>query len=226
MPLVFDPPASTPLPPPKDDGSNLWEILYNSLGYHRDLDAGTDFTLRKFCEAWCAPLQGIYDIVRERSDSPSWAILLDADNCPADSLPYLAQYVGVVITPEMSEQQIRNEIKEPTGWARGRPPAIRIATQRTLQSVEGEELLVIIRPRTPEVGHHYVRTLLSQTPDPDRTEYVLRHAIPAWELLDYEAISGVTVADVAASAKWKTVADLAAAWPTVQALSEILPTDL
>ena len=225
MTLVFDPAPSPPSPPLADDGSSLWTLLYESLGYHVEDDGGTDYTLRKFCEAWCSPAQGIYDIVRERSDAPSWSVLLDPERCPASDLPYLAQFVGVVITPEMSTQQIRNEILEPTGWGRGRPPAIRIATRRTLKPVFDEELLVIIRPRTPEVGHHYIRTLLSQTPDPERTEYVLRNKqVPAWEKLDYEAIDGITFADI--TAKFGTFADVAVAFPTFKDLAEVLPTEL
>jgi Phage tail protein (Tail_P2_I) len=204
-------------------GEFVWELLYESLGFHVEDDAVSGEPLRKFCEAWCAPLQPVYEIVREREDSPPWAILFDVDNCPAASLPFLAQWVGVVITPEMSEEQIRNEIREPTGWKRGQPEALRIATRRTLT---GENPLVIIHPRTPEAGVTYVRTLLSQTPDPVRTEAVIRAALPAWEVLEYEAIEGVTVADVAASPNWETVADLAAAFPSVQALTEILPSDL
>ena len=50
--------------------------------------------------------------------------------------------------------------------------------------------------------------------------------MPAWEVLDYEAIDGVTVTDVASSTKWTTVADLAAAWPSVQDLTEVLPTEI
>lgn len=223
MPVVIDPPDSLPLPPPTDDGSNLWELLYESLGFHRDEDEANGFALRKWCEAECAPLQAVYDLVREREGQPGWAILFDADECPVELLAHLAQYPGVVITPEMDEEQIRAEIREPTGWKRGQPESIRIALRRTLS---GEEPLVIIRPRTPEVGCHYIRTLKSQTPEPERTERVLREKVPAWELLDYEAIDGVTVVDVASSAKWTTVADLAAAWPSVKDLAEILPTDL
>jgi hypothetical protein len=223
MPVVIDPPNSLPLPPLADDGSNLWELLYESLGFHRDDDEANDFALRKWCEAECAPLQALYDLVREREGQAGWAVLFDADECPVGSLPYLAQHPGVVITPEMSEEQIRNEIREPTGWKRGQPEAIRIALRRTLI---GEEPLVIIRPRTPVPGRHYIRTLKSQTPDPERTRRVLREKLPAWEVLDYEAIDGVTVLDVASSAKWTTVADLAAAWPSVKDLAEILPTDL
>lgn len=223
MPIVIDPPDSLPLPPPADDGSNLWELLYQSMGFHQEDDEANGYALRKWCEAECAPLQGVYDLVREREGQSGWAILFDADECPVERLPYLAQHPGVVITPEMDEEQIRNEIREPTGWKRGQPESIRIALRRTLT---GEEPLVIIRPRTPAPGDHYIRTLKSQTPEPERTRRVLREKIPAWEMLDYAAIDGVTVLDVASSAKWTTVADLAAAWPSVKDLAEILPTDL
>jgi hypothetical protein len=167
-------------------------------------------------------VQPVYDLVRERADgTPSWGILFDVDRCPAECLPYLAQYVGVVVTPEMSEEQIRNEIREPTGWKRGQPESIRVALRRTLT---GEEPLVIIRPRTPKAGHHYIRTLKSQTPEPERTERVLREKIPAWEMLDYAAIDATTFADIAAG--WEAFGDLAADHPSFKDLAEVLPTEL
>lgn len=206
--------------------TNVWELLYSALGFHLEDDPGQGYPLRKFCEAWCKPIQPIYEIAGGADGLPPWSILFDVDNCPTASLPYLAQYVGVVITPDMSEEQIRNEIREPTGWKRGQTEALRIATRVTLKPVAEEELLVIIHPRTPGAGQHYVRTLLAQTPEPERTKRVIREKLPAWEVLDYEAITGPTVADVAASAKWTTVADLAAKFASVQALTEILPTEL
>lgn len=221
MPIVIDPPEAPPLAPPAEDASNLWELLYDSLGSHRDDDGATNFALRRFCEAWCLPAQPLYDLVRERNDgTPGWGILFDVDRCPAACLPYLAQYVGVVITPEMSEEQIRNEIREPTGWARGREPAIRIAAQRTLTGARR----VIIRPRTPKVGEHYIRTLKSETPDPVRTEAVLRAAVPAWECLDYAAIDGVAWTDI--DAAWDTWADVDADFTTWGDLADTLPEEL
>jgi hypothetical protein len=210
--------------PPLGDNSQLWELLYESLGFHVDDDATGD--LQRFCEAWCAPAQPMYDVAREREDgTPPWSVLFDPDLCPANALPYLAQYVGIVITPEMSEAQIRNEIKQPTGWRRGQTESIRIAARRTLVPVEDEELFVIIRPRTPEVGRHYVRTLVAQTPTPVRTEAVIRAALPAWEVLDYAAISGESFTDLTAS-KYTTFGAVAAAFPTFQDLTETLPGDL
>ncbi len=199
MALVFDPPTAPPLPPPADTGANLWELLYFSLGFHVEDDEANGYPLRRFCEGWCAPLQSLYDIVRERADMPAFGILFDVDLCPAACLPYLAQYVGVVLTPEMTEAQMRNEIREPTGWARGREPAIRIAGLRTLRPVGAEPLVFVIRPRTPEPGVHYIRTLASQTPDEERTRAALRAALPAWEVLDYEAFDSATYADIDAA---------------------------
>lgn len=224
MPIILDAPANAPLPLPADDGSNLWELIYNAMGPFREDDYLTDFQLQRLCEALSLPFQPVYDLVREREGQKGWAVLWDPDGCPPQWLFYLAQAVGVEITPEMTEEQIRDEIREPTGWKRGQPESIRLATRRTLRPVADEELMVIIRARTPEVGHHYVRTLLSQTPDPDRTEYVVRRNVPAWEMLDYEAIDGVTFADI--TAKFETFGDLTAGFSTFKDLAEVLPTEL
>jgi len=220
MPFVVKPPAPPPLAAPIDDGSNLWESLYEALGFHRGPDGEHDFALRVFCEGWCSTLQPVHDLVRERADGPAWAILFDVDMCPAESLPYLAQWVGVVITPEMSEAQIREELREPTGWARGQLPSIRLTGKRTLIGSRR----VIVRVREPAVGFHYIRTLKSETPEEERTRAQLRTAVPAWEVLDYAAIDGVTVSDVAAG--WDTVADLAAAFTSVEDLADVLPDEL
>lgn len=200
--------------------SELAEQFFGALGFHAEDDEANDWPLLRFCAAWIAPLEPVNEIVRERGDSPPWGVLFDVDNCPAWALPFLAQYVGVVITPEMSEDQIRNEILEPTGWARGREPAIRIAAQRTLTG----DQRVIIRPRTPEAGVHYIRTLKSETPDEERTRAVLRAALPAWEVLDYAAIDGVTWGDIAAS--YEDWAEILATFDGWADLADILPDEL
>lgn len=202
----------------------LAELLYESPGFHVDDDAAQGFALRKFCEALCTPMQPVYDLVRPRLDMAGWGIVLDANLCPAYALPYLAQYVGVQITPQMSELQIRNEIRQPSGWRRGQTGSIRIQTRATLDPAVAEPL-VIVRPNTPEVGRHYVRTLLSQTPTPTHTAEVVRASVPAWSVVDYEAITGVAFTDVTAS-KYTTFTTLGAAFGSFQALTEALPTDL
>lgn len=222
MPIVFDPPAPPPLPIAPEDGTELWEQLYEAMGWFREQDTSGD--LRKACEAWCAPLQRIYDVVRERDGQSGWAILFDPDECPAVYLPYLAQYVGAVLTPGMSVEQQRLEIKEPTGWKRGQVASIELIAKRESSVADP---WVRVRPRFPGPGEIYIRRLAGETPNPDRVETeLLENGIPAWELLDFAVIEGVTVADVAASTEWTTVADLAAAFATVDDLAHILPDEL
>ena len=205
---------------PAPSVSDLTLSLYGSLGWLTLEDEANDWALLKMVATWVeVNLDPVYELAREGPNGePPWSKLYDPDECPAFALPYLAMHVGVVITPEMNEAQIRDECREPTGLKRGQPEAIRVATRRTLT---GENPLVIIRSRTPEPFHHYVRTLLAETPDPARTERVVREEVPAWEKLDYEAFVGMTWADVIA--KYATWADVVAEVPTWQDLIEDTP---
>lgn len=202
--------------------SDLTELFNEEFGFHTEDDEATDWTLLRFLSGAVKPIEPVYELVRERDDgTPPWGILFDVDECPAGRLPYLAQYPGCILTPEMSEEQIRNEIREPTGWSRGRTPAIKIAGQRSLTGTKR----VIVRPRTPEVGIHYIRTLASETPDEERTRAVLRAALPAWEVLDYTAISGLTLEDLEAA--WpKSLAELEGHFTTLADIEDTLPTEL
>lgn len=205
------------------EAASVADIFYNSLGHHVEDDTSGD--LQKLTEGLSLPLQAMYDLVRPRLGQDGWAILLDPDECPAYALPWPAQMVGVRLTPGMTEEQQRNEIREPTGWKRSWIESIKIGTRATLKPVAEEELRVIVHPRTPEPGRHYIRTLLVQTPEPDRTEWLLEHKLtPAWERIDYASIDATTFDDIAAG--WKTFAALAAAFPTFKDLAEVLPTEL
>ncbi|HEY6731909.1 MAG TPA: hypothetical protein VI039_12915 [Solirubrobacterales bacterium] len=224
MPIVIDPPEAPPLPPPSEDASELWELVYQRMGPFREDDHLTGFQLREACECLCAPYQDVYDLIREREGMKGWTILFDPRLCPEKWLPYLAQFVGVQIQPQMTVAQIRAEIERPTAWRRGEPETIELVAQRGQDVAEGEEAWIRIRPRTPSAGHTYIRTLLNETPDPIRKEAELRAAIPAWELLDYEAIEGVSWADVEAS--WEGWGDLEESVPGWEAVADLLPDEL
>jgi hypothetical protein len=199
------------------EAASVADIFYDSLGHHVEDDVSGD--LRKLSEGLSLPLQQMYDLVRPRLDQDGWAILLDPDECPAYALPWLAYWVGVTVTPEMTEEQIRNEIRQPTGWKRGQEDSIRIAAQRTLTGTRE----VIIHARTPEPGYHYIRTFLSETPDPERTEAVLRAALPAWQVLHYRAISDVSWEDINSNWTWAELETDFKDWADVE---DTLPSEL
>lgn len=193
--------------------------LYEALGVFARKDESGD--LLKLCKAEMSPLEQVYELVRDREDGrPGWAIVFDVDETDAEYLPYLAQYPGAIFTPEMDEAQQRAEIAAPTTWRRGQPETMRTAIQRTLTGIKR----VIVRERTPEAHDIYVRTLKSETPDEARTLEVARANKVAGLLLDYEAIDGVTWADIAAAYEdWDEVESTFADWAD---LAEILPDEL
>jgi hypothetical protein len=196
------------------------DLLYEALGFHVEDDASGD--LRDFCEALCSPTEEVAELVSEGEDGEAgWSLAFDVDDCPASMLPYLAQFVGVVITPEMSEAQIREEIRKPTGWERGQEPSIDIGVRRTLTGTQW----VSIRPNKPETGKTYVATLNTETPSPTRTERIARSLVPAWMVLVYEAIVGVTWTNVESSLKYTTFTLLEGAFKNFEALENALPTD-
>ena len=204
-----------------EGNENLWELVYDAMGFHQEDDPASGYQLRDAIEALCAPYQPVYSLVREREDQPApFALALDPDHTPTQWLSYLAQWVGAVPTPDMDEAQLRAEIKQPTAWRRGELASIKLAAQKTLSGTKR----VIVRSRTPEVGHHFIRTLASETPEPARTETVLRANVPAWEILDYEAMVGVTWEDIAASyADWSAVKAAFTDWAD---LADTLPSEL
>lgn len=219
-PIVIDLPPSSPLEPPAEGLHELWEDLYESLGFHRDADEENEFALRKFCKAVCAPIEPIHQLTREREGQKGWTVALDPWDAPEEVLPWLAQFTGVIIAPNMTPEEIRAEIAEPTGWKRGQAPSIRLVASRELTG--GKR--VIIRTRTPSVGRTYIRVLKSECPNPERTETALRAALPAWELMDFAAIDGVTWADIEAG--WEDFTELTGAFESFKDLTEVLPTEL
>lgn len=67
----------------------------------------------------------VYDIVSDQGYPddpdyvPGWSSLLDPDNCPAEFLPYLAQFNGTVVPPGTDAVTARAIIKGESGMQRG-----------------------------------------------------------------------------------------------------------
>jgi hypothetical protein len=208
---------------PKPELGPIGEQLYANLGWWASEDEANDWALANLIDAFAKIyLEPIYEIVAEGANGEKgWMLALDPENAPPRYLLFQSQFVGAVLTPNMSIEQQRQEIAEPTGWARGRLPSITLIAQRELTGTKW----VRIKPRTPGPGKIYIRTLAEETRNPARVEAeLLEHGIPAWELLSYAAIEGVTVEDVAAG--WKTVEELAGAFATVDEVTHLLPEDL
>lgn len=193
------------------------DSIYEALGRFREDD--TSGHLHDFIEALGTDLDQIDSIVGEgENDEPTWTATFDLDRAPTSVLPWLAQFVGVQVTPSMSDTDVRAAIRLPAGYSVGTHPAILTGIQRMLTGTKR----VVIRTRTPDAGTLYIRTLSSETPDPAAVQREIRNNLMPWHLtLDYQAVSGISYIDLAAM--FTDYDDLAAADLTYDEVSELEP---
>lgn len=190
--------------------------IYEGLGRYATDD--TTGHLADWMAAAGADLDLINLIVGEgENDEPTWTAAFDLDRAPTSVLAWLAQFVGAQITPAMTDEDARQAISAPDGFAVGKVTSIRSAAERTLTGTKR----VVIRERTPDYGTLYVRTIASETPDPDLTEAAIRSQKPWHLVLDYEAATGISYIDLAEA--FETYDDLAAADLTYDEVSELEP---
>jgi hypothetical protein len=128
----------------------------------------------------------------------SYPTLLDVDLTPPETLRYLAQYLGERIPAGISDPAAREWLQDHPHTRRGTERAIFLAAQRTLTGTR----LVSLRTRTrldggADIDYIAVRTIASQTPNPDAVYADLRkNLVPADIVLEYQAITGQTWQDV------------------------------
>lgn len=78
----------------------------------------------------------VESIARSTEGKPAWSQVLDVDRCPAFLLPWLAQFVGVVVTPNADAATQRAEIRDVGGFKRGSPAALVAAIAKTLTGTQ------------------------------------------------------------------------------------------
>lgn len=155
--------------PERPEVSTTAEELYSALApAFTQLDEVHDWALLKLCAALTTnDLDLIGEIVSDTESGPGWQVLLDPARCPAQALPFLAQFVGAHLTPSMSEAQQRAAIAEPQGFGRGTPAAIIEVTKRRLTGTK----FVAIQERYTGLPYRLkVSTIESETPEPAQTE--------------------------------------------------------
>ena len=154
--------------PERPEVSTAVEELYEAMEpAYTTGDESRDWTTLNLCAAIVeGNVAFIHELVTEE-EAPGWQILLDPDRCPAKALPYLAQFVGARLRPDMDEEQRRSAIKEPEGFGRGTPAAI-VATAR--RRLTGTKFVSLVERYTGLAYRMKIATLESETPDPELTK--------------------------------------------------------
>jgi hypothetical protein len=180
--------------------------LYEALGAFGAGDEERGWPLLVFCGIFGqAFFEQIATYVQDTDEGPGWSIAFDVERCPAEALPYLAQYVGVGLNSSMSEDAQRDAIRNHKNFGRGRPAAIVAAAAATLR--RGREVILTERDGG-SAWRIRVRTLLHETPDPDVTEAAILAQIPMGDVLIYEVVDGQS---------WQDVLDSGDGWDDVLA---------
>jgi hypothetical protein len=187
-------PRDIPAPPAELAPDTFAGRLYDMLEPLAEQDPVAGWSLLILCNAIGTGYQLVEDLVRDTPDGPGWSALMDADRCPYEALPWLAQFAGVRIPAGLVDDADRRAWVESTdGFNRGTRDALIGAAKATLT---GAQRLVFRErdgaahgyPAAPEVA--YVLTVYSyatETPDPTATLNALLAQKPGGIVLYYSA---------------------------------------
>jgi len=118
-----------------------------------------DFTT--YLQALARVYQPVADLAEDGvNGEPGWSQILDIDRAPFVALPWLAQFIGARIPPDVTtDLATRNYIKDQPGWKRGSPSAIISAAKLGLTGTKSVTLI----ERNSSPYHFLVVTLASET---------------------------------------------------------------
>ena len=187
-------PLTLPDPPAELAPATFAGRLYDMLAPVAQLDPLYAWSLLILCNAIGVPYQLVEDLVRDTPEGPGWSAIMDADRCPPDALPWLAQFAGVRIPPGMTDVDAQRAwVKSTDGFNRGTPSALIGAAKSTLT---GAQRLIFRErdgaaqgdPSSPDYAYHLtVYSYATETPDATATLNALLAQKPGGIVLHYHA---------------------------------------
>lgn len=144
---------------------------------------------------------------------PAWAVVFDPERAPAEALPYLAQYSGALLTPEMEEAARRNAIQTPEAFSRGQLASLEAVAKRRLT---GTKAVIVTERYTSNAWRLRIETIEAETPDPAGTVAdIVRFQKPIGIRLFFNTRVAWTWGEAKASVEfptWKAVKEGFATW--------------
>jgi hypothetical protein len=203
-------PVWTPEPPPPPPvaltDTTLVDLAYDYLPeYVRESDDGTLYDLLAApCGQADATMAFIADPVAT----------VDPGRTPWERVPWLAAISGVDIESVPLAER-RAWLLDPANYYRGSLDAIR---RRVGVTLTGARQVTVVCPYLGDPLAIYVRTLASETPDPDATVAAIRAEVPAWLVLTTE-VGAVGMTYNALGAEYPTYDDMTATAKTYSELA-------
>lgn len=184
------------------------ERAYANLGPYTTQDAALGWPLLVFLGAIGDELfQEMDDLGRTTN---GWGDVMNPHTCPVYALPWLGQFVGVVVDTTLSEANQRAQVIAAAGWQRGTPASIIAAVQRYLTGSK----YVLLQERFG--GNAYALNIVTHTAEtPADTTLMIAAAkavIPAGMITTFTTYIGQTYADL--KAHYATYAAVTIAYAT------------
>lgn len=169
-------------PPPEGAGESQFAAeCYAKLAPLTGAEATYGFPLRALMRAVGSMFQQVEDAIRAKDGLDAYSQTFDVERTPDWLIPFVGQAVGVKVTPGLPPAEQRQQVREESGWARGRPAAIVSAVERTLTGTK--EVRLTERAGTPY--QVLVVTRPEETPDVEATERAGREQKPGGLIMTF-----------------------------------------
>lgn len=153
-------------------------------------------------------------LIDDVNNLPAWGVLFDPQTAPEAALPYLSQFSGALLTPEMDEAARRAAIQTPEAFSRGRLASLEAVVKRRLT---GTKSVQITERYTANAWRLLVETIEAETPEPEATEAdILRYQKPIGIVLFFNSHPAWTWEELLAESvlypDWEAVEAAFATW--------------
>lgn len=190
--------------------------------WHPWLDVAPTLDLYNWLVAIGAMFDTVTGLVQDQGFSddadytPGWSVLLDPDNCPTAFLPWLGQFVGVVVPPGTDDATARSLVKAEAGFQRGTPGAITTAATRNLTGTQSCVLLERTGINAPDAYHFLLICHPSEVLSVSELKAAVNAVRPAGLTWDLVLTDSWTIFQM--EGQYATVAALEGAFTTVNGL--------
>ena len=189
--------------------SDTAERLYAALGPMQEADEDNAWTLLHLCDALTISTAGIETLAADTDTQAGWGPLLDVTTAPASALPFLACFVGAVITPGLTEDQQRDLIRSAPGRRRGTVQAIKDTAGLWLS---GTKKVIVLERVGGDAYAVEVRAYTAEVVDLASLEAAVAAAVPAGLSLTFTVLDGWIYSELEDRYAGKTYADLETDW--------------
>lgn len=152
-------------------------------------------------------------LIDDVDDLGQWEPIFDPATCPVEALPYLAQFAGAIIRPNMDTESRRNAIDAPEAFSRGRPASVEAVARRRLT---GTQTVILTERYTDNAWRLRIETIEAETPEPAETEREIEE--------EQKPIGILLFFNTRIAWTWGEVETESATYPTWQSIAEAFDT--